>query len=335
MCSHHVVTSGHAADVRTFAERVEAIGETLGDLPLQVAAHYYLGFACHISGDYHGTVDACWRLMAALQGERARERFGVAVFPAVQSRAYLARSLAELGTFDEGEAHGQEAIRIAEALDHPFNIVWACLHLAYLNSTRGELSQAARLLERAFPLCGDWSITILTPMVIASLGHVYARAGRVAEGVSWLQQALTAYESGGLGLFHSICVVQAGEAYLLADQVEDARACADRAVLLARERSERGYEAWALRLLGDIASCHDRPDVATAEAYYGAAMALAAELGMRPVLAHCRLGLGKLYRRTGARRQAHDHLTVATAMNREMDMRFWREQADAEMKELV
>ena len=105
---------------------------------------------------------------------------------------------------------------------------------------------------------------------MASLGHVYARSGRLDEGISWLQQGLTAYESAGIGYFQSLSVVQLGEAYLLADQVEDARACADRAVTLARERGERGHEAWALRLLGEIASHHDHPDVATAEAHYGA-----------------------------------------------------------------
>jgi hypothetical protein len=55
---------------------------------------------------------------------------------------------------------------------------------------------------------------------------------------------------------------------------------------------------------------------------------------MRPVVAHCHLGLGKLYRRTGRREQAQEHLTIATALYREMDMRFWLEQAEAEMKEL-
>ena len=221
--------------------------------------------------------------MQSLQGERTRERFGLAVFPAVMSRAFLARTLAERGVFDEGDAHGHEAIRMAEALDHPFSLVLACLGLAYLNSLRGELSQAARLLERAVAQCREWNITFYTPIAMASLGHVYAWSGRIGEGISWLQQALTAYESAGIGFFHSLSLVQLGEAYLLADQVEDARACADRAVRLARERGERGHEAWALRLLGEIASHHDRPDVATAEAHYGAAMALASELGMRPL----------------------------------------------------
>jgi len=50
---------------------------------------------------------------------------------------------------------------------------------------------------------------------------------------------------------------------------------------------------------------------------------------MRPLVAHCHLGLGKLYRRTGKREQALEHLTTATTMYREMDMRFWQEQAAA------
>jgi class 3 adenylate cyclase/tetratricopeptide (TPR) repeat protein len=328
MSGSHVGTGGHATDVRTFAQRVEVIGETLSDVPLQVAAQYYLLLACHISGDYPGTERVCRRLTQFLHGHRSRERFGLPVFPAVLSGAYLARTLAERGVFDEGDVHGQEAIRIADALGGPYSIVWACLGLAYLNSVRGELSQAARLLEPLVVQCRDWNITILTPVVMASLGHVYARSGRVAEGVSWLQQALTAYESAGIGYFHSLSVVQLGEAYLLADQVEDARACADRAVMLARQRGERGHEAWALRLLGEMASHHHRPDVATAEAHYGAALALASELGMRPLLAHCHLGLGKLSGRTGDGGKAQEHLTTAATMYREMDMGFWLTQAE-------
>jgi hypothetical protein len=55
---------------------------------------------------------------------------------------------------------------------------------------------------------------------------------------------------------------------------------------------------------------------------------------MRPEVAHCHLGLGKLYRRSGRREQAHEHLTAATTLFREMDMRFWLEQAEAESRAL-
>jgi len=93
----------------------------------------------------------------------ADERFGLAVFPAVMSRAQLARALAERGVFDEGDAHGQEAIWIAEALDHPFSVIVGCLDLAHLKSVRGNLSQAIHLLERAVTQCREWNITTHTP----------------------------------------------------------------------------------------------------------------------------------------------------------------------------
>jgi tetratricopeptide (TPR) repeat protein len=164
---------------------------------------------------------------------------------------------------------------------------------------------------------------------VAFLGHVYAWSGRIGEGVSRIEEALAAYESAGIRYLHSISLVHLAEAYLLAGQVQDAHAHADRAVRLASERGERGHEAWALRLLGEVASHPDCPNMATAEGHYRAAMALASELGMRPLVAHCHLGLGSLDRHIGDGAKARQHLTTATALYREMGMAFWLEKAEA------
>jgi tetratricopeptide (TPR) repeat protein len=329
MSSYQLVTGGHASEAHTFAQRIELIGDTLGDVPLQVAAQHYLVLACYILGEYRGTEHACRSLIQSLQGERIREPFGVAAFPAVLSRAWLARALAEQGVFDEGDAHGHEAIRIAEALDHPYSLMFACLSLAYLDSVRGDLRQAAGLLERGVAQCQEWNITLFTPIVKASLGHVYARSGRIEEGIALLKQAVAAHESMGIGYFQSLSVVQLGEACLLADQIEDAQACADRAVMLARQRGERGHEAWAVRLLGEMTSHKDHPDVATAEAHYGTAMALAEELGMRPLAAHCHVGLGTLYAKIGRPEPARAELSTAIKLYRAMDMAYWLPPAEA------
>ena len=52
---------------------------------------------------------------------------------------------------------------------------------------------------------------------------------------------------------------------------------------------------------------------------------------MRPLVAHCHLGLGKLHRRTGDGPKAKEHLTTAATMYREMGMTFWLAKADAEL----
>ena len=120
---------------------------------------------------------------------------------------------------------------------------------------------------------------------------------------------------------------------MFSDRIEDAFEFAGRALTLARENSQRRNETRALRLLGDATACHDPSE--HADGYYRKALALADELGMRPLVAHCYLGLGKLYRRTGMPEQAQAHLTVATTLYREMDMPFWLENAQAETKEMA
>ena len=97
-------------------------------------------------------------------------------------------------------------------------------------------------------------------------------------------------------------------------------AAARSALDFAHRQKERGNEAWVLRLLGDIAAHADPPDPESAEGHYNQALARANEFGMRPLAAHCHLGLGKLFHRTGDRAKAAEHLTIAATMYREMDM---------------
>jgi tetratricopeptide (TPR) repeat protein len=123
-----------------------------------------------------------------------------------------------------------------------------------------------------------------------------------------------------------------GRAALLLGRLDEAQSLGDRAVTYSP--SQPGVAAHALHLLGDIATHSDRFDAARGEAHYLRALALAEPRGMRPLVAHCHVGLGKLYRRTGKRGQAQEHLTTATTLYREMDMPFWLDKAETELKEL-
>jgi hypothetical protein len=90
-----------------------------------------------------------------------------------------------------------------------------------------------------------------------------------------------------------------------------------------------------LRLLGEIAVQADRPDVARAEAHYCEALALATELGMRPLVAHCHLGLGTLYRKVGRGDAARAELTSAAELYRAMEMPFWLQRAEVALSQGV
>jgi tetratricopeptide (TPR) repeat protein len=120
--------------------------------------------------------------------------------------------------------------------------------------------------------------------------------------------------------------------YLSAGRIDEAASHAREAMALTRRLGARASEAHALCLAGDVALTAGAED---AEGYYRAALALATELGMRPLVAHCHLGLGKLYRRTGQREQAKEHIATTMTMYQGMGMMYWLEQAEAEMRELA
>jgi hypothetical protein len=132
---------------------------------------------------------------------------------------------------------------------------------------------------------------------------------------------------------HSMILCWLSEAYLLAGDADNASATGELALIRARENKEQGHYAWALRLQGELAA-HGVSDTALASAHYHQAISLASQLGMRPLVAHCHLGLGKLYRRAHNGGQAQEYLTTATTMYRDMDMAYWLEQAGAEIRQL-
>jgi tetratricopeptide (TPR) repeat protein len=135
-------------------------------------------------------------------------------------------------------------------------------------------------------------------------------------------------------LNHALWVTWLSEVWRLAGRSVEAWQHARQALDLARQHKERANEAHALHQLGTVQPHADPPDAAQAEAYYQQALALAEELGMRPLVAHCHLGLGRLYAQTGRREQARTALTTAIDLYRAMDMTFWLPQAEAALAQV-
>jgi class 3 adenylate cyclase/tetratricopeptide (TPR) repeat protein len=305
------------------------LGIALEDFGLQVVANFYLGRAYVTLGDYRRAMDVLRRNVAVLEGNLIRDSFGLTALPAVLSRAYLAWCLAELGAFAEGIATGEEGVRMAKTADRPYSLLIAAGGVGMLYFRKGALHQAIAMLEGGLELCRVWNIRDWFPLIASTLGAVYVLAGRVTEALPLLEEAVEQATAMGIMFAHALRVAWQSEAYLSADRREDAIVLAGRAYELACEQQERGHEAWVLRLLGAIASHADPPEVEPAEVYYRQALALADELGMRPLVAHCHLGLGTLYAKIGRREPARAELSAALELYRAMEMTFWRPQAEA------
>jgi class 3 adenylate cyclase/tetratricopeptide (TPR) repeat protein len=306
-------------------QRALTLATTLGDVGLQVKANFYLGSVYYDLGDYGRAVECLRWNVTSLDGDLLRERFGMTGLPSVLSRVYLSWSLGQLGVFAEATARGEEGVRIAEAADHPFSLIWAYAGIGKLYLDQGDVHQGIPVLERGLKLCQTWDIPTLVPQVTRALGTAYALSGRVLEALPLLEQAASQGRRGG----HALYFVHLSKAYLVAGRIEDALERAQHAFSLAQEYKQRGYEAHALHLFGEIAAHHEPPEVESTKDYYRQALTLAEELGMRPLLAHCHHSLGILYATTAQLEQAHAELAAAIELYRGMAMTFWLPQAEA------
>ncbi len=314
------------------AHRSLSIAATPEDHAIGAYIERSLGWAYLTMGDHRRAAEIFRKSIAGVETPVARDRSSPQVAALIGSRNWLAWCLAELGQFPEGIGLAEETFRISEALDRPFMLLMTSWAIGLVHLRKGDLVRAIPTLERGLELSRAWGFQALSfHGVAAFLGAAYTLAGRLEEALPLLERVVTQTESMGAWFDHLIAILPLTEAHMLAGRLDEAARIGQRALEVSIKHKERGHEAWALRLLGEISARRDSPDIAGAESYYRQAMALADELGMRPLLTHCHLGLGTLYRQMGRRQQAQEHLVTATAMLREMDMGLWLQKAEAEV----
>jgi tetratricopeptide (TPR) repeat protein len=309
--------------------RALAIATALGDMSLTVGAQHYLGGVYRSLGDYRRAVVCYQTNVACLRGALRQELLGLPGLASVFSRSHLVVSLAECGAFAEGWAPAKEGIRMAGAAAHPYSRVMALWAVGLRALRQGDLPQAIVALEQALDLVQEAYLQLLVPLVTAPLGAVYALTGRPAEALPLLEQAVAQAVAMHYMWDHALRVIWLGEAYLRAGRLGEAATQAQSALEFSCAHQERGHEAYALRLLGEIHAYHNPPEGEQAEAHYRQALTLAEELGMRPLQAHCYLGLGMLYRQIERLEDARAALSTAIHMYRTMEMAFWLPQAEA------
>jgi len=250
----------------------------------------------------------------------------------------LAANLASLGEFERAEAFGTEGVALAQTpgfAARPLGLIISLNSLGVAYLTRGLVARAAPLLEQSRTVALERDVALVLGLTCAALGYARALQERPGEALALIEEGIVRWGATGRVANSSRLRWLLALVHLLGSRPADAREAVEEALELARRHGERGNEAEALRVLGECAASGAQPDLATARRSFEQALTLAADLEMRPLIAHCHLGLGKLYRRTGNREQAREHLTTATTMYREMDMRFYLEQAEAALHNLA
>jgi tetratricopeptide (TPR) repeat protein len=307
------------------AQQALALATELSDSILQEQASSRLGQAYNAIGDFGRAAALLRRTVEAAD----REAGTPSTDWRIMSRVYLARTLGALGAFAEGRRHGEEALRLATLAGQGAIPVAVHGYLRHLYLAQGDLEHALRVLEQGLALCRTSGNQNMVPVIVAGLGYAAALQGRLAEGRALLEEAISEGLRMGTLFGQAHRVAWLSEISCLAGHGEEAWQHARQALDLARQQQDRGGEALALHQCGVVHAHADPPNAAQAEAHYQQALALAEELGMRPLQAHCHRGLGTLYAITGQREQARTALSTAIEMYMSMDMTFWLPQTEA------
>ena len=326
---------GELDEALVSGNRALEIAMRFRDLSLRIPATTNLGQLHYCRGDYERVVALATGNLAILPVDCVYEYFGIAAPPSVYDRGYLLMSLAELGRFAEAAGYEAETIRLAAPTQRAFTVGWAHIQAGKVHLMRGDWAKARPLFEHATAVVRAGNVALLLPVAVVSSAWVVAQLGDRSEALSRLrecEQLLDHWAARGYVGVVGSQYQYLGRAALVLGRLDDARRLGDRAVEFSLRYP--GFAAHALHLLGDIAAHPDRFDAEHGEAHYRQALALAEPRGMRPLMAHCHLGLGTLYRHTAQQQQAREHLTTATTMYREMDMGIWLKQAETEMRQL-
>ena len=315
--------------------RALEIAGRLGDLRLRLVTTNYLEQAHYWRGDYERVVELATGNLAALPADWVYEFLGNIAPISIYDRTWLVHSLAQLGRFAEAAEHAAEAIRLADATRHTNTVAQAHYAVGVLHLLRGDWTKARAFIEHPIAIGRAGHAVMLMRTATCSSSWVLAQLGEASEAQSRLregEQLMARYAASGVVGYRGWAIHSLGRACLLLGRLDEARDLSERAIESVPEHT--GVAAHSLHLLGDIATHSDRFDAESGEAHYRQALALAEPRGMRPLVAHSHLGLGKLYRRTDKREQAQEHLTTASTMYREMGMTYWLEKAEADMKQL-
>ena len=325
---HHSFLARHKVAIE-LAQRACVVAKTEGAPSLLLQANFILGQAHWLAGDSRGALAP---LRAALgYADAVTTHEGGGMVPGVMARCHLPSALAELGEFVEALALGQEAMRIALAASDPASEIFARMGLGRTHLRQGDHVQAVRTIEPAVALCRSLDNRFLLSYVNGELGAAFLGNDRPAKAVALLEQAIDGATTMRIASFRAQSIYLLAEAYLELGRVDEALKLAQQALALARANGESDREAWCLKVLGDV-QAHELATAEHAGDAYRQALALATELGLRPLVAHCNFALAKLHAGAGMEQVPSEHLATAMTMYREMDMRFWLEEAEIEVR---
>jgi class 3 adenylate cyclase/tetratricopeptide (TPR) repeat protein len=298
----------------------------IDDTPAKVLANLFAGRALHARGQYSDAIAQFEVVINTMDANRA-DLLGMANLPSVSARAWLSWSLAEQGEFEPAITSGMEAASIAETFDNLVSRIYGRMALGIAYLRRGDFDSALFNLESAFQLSAGRNLRMARAMVAGYLGQAYTLTNRATEAVAVLSEAIHDAASMDLMVDQAMRLAHLSEALLYAGELDRAVETAELAVRTGSDYKQHAAVAWATWILGEIHARAGRAEMAGPQ--WHKALALASELEMEPLRAHCHFSIGRASLTGLKDGEAEQHLAQAERIYEELEMQFWIGKAEA------
>ncbi|MBI3455344.1 MAG: AAA family ATPase [Candidatus Rokubacteria bacterium] len=269
-----------------YGQRCLEAAEARDNLGLRVTGNFYLGHVHHALGQFRRAIDYLTRNLELLEGKHAFERFGLSGLAYSGSCALTARCLTELGEPERARELIDRGEKVANAADHLYSKVALGVARGELLVHHGTPAEAIAVLEPTLATCREKGFAGQTMYAATALGLAYGRAGRPADGIPLVQDAIRLQEKAAALVERGYWWQALGQLYLADGRLDEAQAAADESMKFAREHAERWVEGWSEWLLGEIAGRRGNADAA--RRHLDAASAIASALELHPLADHCR-----------------------------------------------
>ena len=279
---------GDHGGAMTASKAARTISKRIGDPALTFASLHNIGIVHHEIGDFKTAMKFFEQCLALETPEMDEKRAGWAAYPSVVLRAFIADSLVELGEMDRAETVALDALKRAQTANHAYSRANIGHVLGRVYTAQGRHTEALSVLKENWQTCLDLGMLQMYPIFAARIGEAHLAAGELEAALQilsvpeQLDVPLAEHAFGWRFLF----IVQ-GRAFLAEGRFAEARAVAEKALALAKERGELPQEAFAKKLLGDIANATNQVDSTEAEECFERAFALAKKCSMRPLMELC------------------------------------------------
>jgi predicted ATPase len=291
---------------REFGEQCLSLAQRLDDPTLLLEVHLALGVSWFFLGQLsqaHAHIEQVVRLYDPQQHHALAFRHGN-MDPGVGCLAYAGLTLWLLGYPDQALERVNEALTLAQHLEHPFTLARGLCWTTLLHQWRREWQVVSERADTALTVATAQQVALVLALGPIMRGWALAMQGQGAEGLTQLRQGLDAYRATGAEFQRPRFLSLLAEVHRSLGQPEAGLTALSEALTLVEKTGERYYEAELHRLKGELLLQHAAPEVSHAEACFQQALDIARRQQAKSLELRAAMSLGRLWQQQGKRQEA-------------------------------